>query len=51
MFEDLIIALLIAGDKKEKERAYRNLERVGIDRATADVIAAEYYQPGARAGA
>lgn len=45
MLEDLIIALLIAGDKKEKERAYRKLERVGIDRVTADMIAAEYYQP------
>jgi len=45
MLEDLVIALLIAGDKKEKERAYRNLERVGVDRATADVIAAEYYKP------
>lgn len=49
MLEDLIIALLIAGDKKEKERAYRNLERVGVDRTTADMIAAEYYQPEVKA--
>lgn len=50
MLEDLIIALLIAGDKREKERAYRNLERVGVDRATAEVIAAEYYQPEVKQG-
>lgn len=49
MLEDLIIALLIASNKREKERAYRNLERVGVDRVTADVIAAEYYQPEVKA--
>ena len=51
MLEDLIIALLIAGDRKEKERAYRNLERVGVDRVTEDMIAAEYYRPEAMANA
>lgn len=51
MLEDLIIALLIAWDRKEKERAYRNLERVGVDRATADAMAAEYYEPEVKANA
>lgn len=45
MLGELIIALLTAGDQKEKERAYRNLERCGVDRETADKMAAEYYQP------
>lgn len=45
MLGDLIIDLLIAGDQKEKERAYRNLERFGADRRTADMMAAEYYKP------
>lgn len=51
MLEDMIIALLIASDKREKERAYRNLERSGIDRATADAMAAEYYEPEVKANA
>ena len=28
-------------DKKEKEKVYRNLERVGMDRMTANVLVAE----------
>lgn len=31
-------------DPKEKERAYRQLEKVGVDRRTADVMAAEFYE-------
>lgn len=42
MLFDLIMDLLTAGDKREKERAYKRLERIGVDRATADVIAAEF---------
>lgn len=42
MLFDLIIELLTAGDAKEKERAYHRLERVGVDRITADVIAKEF---------
>lgn len=41
MLQELIMNLLSAGDKKEKDRAYRQLERVGVDRRTADVLAHE----------
>ena len=44
MLMDLVMALVTAGDQKEKERAYRNLEKVGVDRITADVMAAEFYK-------
>ena len=49
MLGDRIIALLIAWSEEEKELAYCNLERIGVDRATADMIAGEYYQPGVKA--
>lgn len=39
MLADLLKALAEAGSKKEK--AYQNLERVGMDRMTADVLVAE----------
>ena len=41
---DLLMNLIEAVDPKEKERAYKNLERVGVDRITADVMAAEFYK-------
>ena len=41
MLADLLKALAEAGDKKEKEKVYRNLERVGMDRMTANVLVAE----------
>ena len=44
MLMDLVMALVTAGDQKEKERAYRNLEKVGVDRITADVMVAEFYR-------
>ena len=44
MLMDLVMNLVQAVDPKEKERAYRNLERVGVDRITADVMAAEFYK-------
>lgn len=44
MLFDLIMDLLTAGDQKEKERAYRRLEKVGVDRASANVMAAEFYK-------
>ena len=44
MLFDLIMDLLTAGDAKEKERAYRRLEKVGVDRMTADVLATEFYK-------
>ena len=42
MLMDLVMDLVIAVDPKEKERAYKRLERVGVDRATADVMASEF---------
>ena len=45
MLFDLIMDLLTAGDRVEKERAYRRFERVGIDRMCADNMAAEFYKP------
>lgn len=42
MLQDLIMELVIAVTPKEKERAYRRLERVGVDRITADVIVSEF---------
>lgn len=42
MLFELIMDLLTAGDAREKERAYRRLERVGVDRRTADALAAEF---------
>ena len=41
MLADLLKALAEAGNKKEKEKVYRNLERVGMDRMTANVLVAE----------
>lgn len=44
MLMDLIMDLLEASTKKEKEQAYRRLERVGVDKKTADIMAAEFYK-------
>lgn len=44
MLMDLVMDLVVAVDRKDKERAYRALERVGVDRRTADVMAAEFYK-------
>lgn len=44
MLGELIMDLLTAADPKEKERAYRRLEKAGVDRRTADVMAAEFYK-------
>ena len=44
MLIDFIMNLLEAVSPEEKERAYRYLERLGIDRITADAIAAEFYR-------
>lgn len=50
MLADLLKALAEAGSKKEKEKAYRNLERVGMDRMTADVMVAEIRKEAAADG-
>ena len=44
MMMDLVMDLVQAIDPKEKEKAYRRLERIGVDRDTADVMAAEFYR-------
>ena len=44
MLMDLVMALVEAVDPKDKERAYRRLEKVGVDRKTADIMAAEFYK-------
>ena len=41
MLSDLIMALRSAKTAEEKEKAYRQLERGGMDRMTADIVAAE----------
>ena len=46
MLMDLVMNLVMAVDKRDRERAYRALERVGVDRRTADVMAAEFYKEG-----
>ena len=41
MLSDLITDLIRAKTPKEKEAAYRRLERLGVDRITADIAAEE----------
>lgn len=41
MLADLLKALAEAGSPKEKEKAYRNLERAGVDQLTADILVKE----------
>lgn len=44
MLMDLVMELVTATDEKDKERAYRKLEKVGVDRITADIMAAEFWK-------
>ena len=41
MLSDMIADLILAKTEKERENAYRNLEKVGVDRMTADLLARE----------
>ena len=41
MLSDMIADLILAKTEKERETAYRNLEKVGVDRMTADLLARE----------
>lgn len=41
MLSDLIMDLIAAKTAAEKEKAYRQLERAGMDRMTARIVAAE----------
>lgn len=44
MLMELVMELVTAADPQDKERAYRRLERFGVDRKTADTMAAEFYK-------
>lgn len=46
MLMDLVMNLVCATDPKEKEKAYKALEKVGVDRITADLMAKEFYKEG-----
>ena len=50
MLMDLVMDLVQAVAPEEKEKAYRRLERVGVDRITADVMAAEFYKEDKKDG-
>ncbi len=41
MLSDMIADLITAKTEKERETAYKNLEKVGVDRMTADLLARE----------
>ena len=41
MLEDMVLDLIHADTPKAKERAYRALEWIGVDRMTARVMAAD----------
>lgn len=41
MFSDLINELINAKSDNETERAYKRLEKIGVDRVTADVLVKE----------
>lgn len=43
MMMEMILNLVMSVGKDDREEAYRNLEHIGIDRATADVMEAEFY--------
>lgn len=41
MLYDLLVDLICASTPQDKERAYRRLERIGVDRVTANTLAAD----------
>ena len=44
MLMELVMQLVSAADPGDREHAYRCLERVGVDRAAADLMAGEFYK-------
>ena len=44
MLMDLVMNLVMAVTDEDKERAYRKLEKTGVDRRAADEMAAEFYK-------
>lgn len=41
MLYDLLVDLICASTPQDKERVYRRLERIGVDRATANALAVD----------
>ena len=41
MLYDLLVDLICSSTPKDKERAYQQLERIGVDRATANALAVD----------
>ena len=50
MLMDLIKALADAFTTQEKEKAYKDLERIGMDRRTADYLLTELNKGGSANG-
>ena len=46
MLSDMISALAKATTEKEKERAYRKLEKMGMDRMSANIVVREMKKRG-----
>ena len=46
MLQELLMDLVTAADPKDKEKAYRRLERIGVDRLTAKVLEKEFQEGG-----
>lgn len=46
MLQELLMDLVTAADPKEKEKVYRRLERIGVDRLTAKVLEKEFQEGG-----
>ncbi len=42
MLLEMVMDLVTASDPDDKEKAYRRLEKLGVDRRTADVMAEEF---------
>ena len=44
MLMELVMELVVTVDAKERERTYRKIEKLGVDRATADLMASEFHK-------
>lgn len=42
MLNEYIMELVTASEAKDRERTYRKLERIGVDRASADEMASYF---------
>ena len=50
MLMELVMQLVSAADPSDKERAYRSIERSGVDRGTADAMAEDFRKGGTCSG-